>query len=157
MKSTFKKYLIIFAFLFFHILPAFAQNTSMTPAQMHDWIQEALHYGFDMKTTDYTKYMSTDYVEHIDGKVFDFKQWLHHMKGLKVLMKSYTLTFDEIVAEKDQLATSYVVHAVKKDGSQLDIRIIAIFKIKDGKMIYCDELTHVIHGGSADKTIGSQD
>jgi hypothetical protein len=157
MRFSFKIFLSIFAILCFQFSPTFAQNQSMTPDQMHLWIQEALHYGFDMKTTDYTKYMSTDYVEHIDGKVFNFKQWLHHMNGLKDLMQSYTLTFDEIVAEGEQIATSYVVHATKKDGSKLDIRIIAIFKIKDGKIIYCDELTHVINGNQGDKEIGSRD
>jgi hypothetical protein len=157
MKFSLQIFLIMFATLFLQSSPAFAKNQSMTPAQMHTWIQQALHYGFNMQTTDYTKYMSTDYVEHIDGKVFNFKQWLHHMNGLKGLMKSYTLTFDEIVAEKNQLAASYVVHATKKDGSKLDIRIIAIFKIKNGKMIYCDELTHVINGAPSDKNIGSRD
>ena len=135
----------------------FAQNSPMTPEHMQSWLKEALHYGFDMKTTDYTKYMSTDYVEHIDGKVFNFPQWLHHMSGLKEMMKSYSLTFDEVLAEGDKIAASYVVHATKKDGSKLEIRIIAIFKIKNGKMIYCDELTHVLNGEKKDQEIGSQE
>jgi hypothetical protein len=134
-----------------------ADNKDRTPAQMKTWLQEALHYGFDMKTQDYTKYMSKDYIEHIDGKVFNFQQWLHHMTGLKEIMSSYTLSFDEIMAEGNQIAASYVVHANKKDGSKLDIRIIAIFKIKDGKMYYCDELTHMIAGNETDKNLGSQD
>lgn len=150
-----KKLGVIFFIFLASFQMAYAEEQSMTPTQMKNWIQEALHYGFDMKTQDYTKYMSTDYIEHIDGKVFDFQQWLHHMNGLKKLMTSYTLTFDEILAENDQIATSYVVHAIRKDGGRLDIRIIAIFKIKNGKMIYCDELTHVIKG-SSDKEIGSQ-
>lgn len=136
---------------------AHAQEQKMTPVQMKAWIQEALHYGFDMKTQDYTKYMSKNYVEHIDGKVFNFQQWLHHMNGLKVLMKSYSLTFDEILAEDNKIAASYVVHAIKKNGSELDIRIIAIFKVKDGKLVYCDELTHLIKGNPSEKNIGSQD
>lgn len=154
------KYLVKFIMILslYYGLCTFAlAQKQMTPAEMHNWIQEALHYGFDMKTEDYTKYMSTDYIEHIDGKVFNFKQWLHHMKGLKDMMKSYRLTFDEIVAEKNKIAASYVVHATKKDGSKLDIRIIAIFKIKDSKMVYCDELTHVLSTQETDKEIGSRD
>ena len=123
----------------------------MSSTESKQWLQEALHYGFDMKTEDYTKYISTDYIEHIDGKVFSFEQWAHHMQELKKMMQSYKLTFDEIVVEQDQIATSYVVHATKKDGKKLDIRIIAIFKIKDNKMVYCDELTHILSGeASAD-------
>lgn len=157
MKRLIKIILITFAAFFLQFPPTFAQNQSMTPAQMHRWIQQALHYGFDMNTKDYTKYMSVNYIEHIDGKTFNFKQWLHHMNGLKNLMKSYELTFDQIVVEGDQIATNYVVHATKKDGSKLNIRIIAIFKIKDEKMLTCDELTHVINGAPKDKEIGSRD
>lgn len=144
--------------MFFIQLPAAyaAENQSMTPEQMRSWIQEALHYGFDMKTEDYTKYMSTTYFEHIDGKSFNFQQWLHHMNGLKGMMQSYTLTFDEIVVEGNRIATSYVVHATKKDGSKLDIRIIAVFTVKDNKMVFCDELTHLISGSATDKELASR-
>lgn len=132
------------------------QNQPMSPTESKQWIQEALHYGFNMQTQDYTKYMSTDYIEHIDGKVFNFQQWLHHMKSLKSLMKSYELTFDEIVTEGNKIATSYVVHATKKDDSKIDIRILAIFKLKNKKMVYCDELTHIIKG-KVKKGFASQD
>src|SRR3990167_15774 len=99
------KLLAIFSLLIFmQFKIAYAEDQKMTPDQMKAWIQEALHYGFDMKTQDYTKYMSNDYVEHIDGKVFNFQQWLHHMSGLKDLMKSYSLTFDEILAQDDKIA-----------------------------------------------------
>jgi hypothetical protein len=156
MRYVSNKFLAALAIFLINLAPVYASQ-QMTPNQMRDWLKEALQYGFNMKTQDYTKYISTSYIEHIDGKVFNFQQWLHHMSGIKDLMKSYTLTFDEIIAEGDQLAASYVVHATKKDGSKLDIRIIAIFKIKDGKMVYCDELTHVINGAATDKQIGSQD
>lgn len=144
-------------FCLFQNLEAQSLDVPMTPEESKKWIQEALHYGFDMNTTDYTKYMSESYIEHIDGKVFNFQQWLHHMSGLKSLMKSFKLKFDEILAEGDQIAASYVVQATKKDGTKLDIRIIAIFKIKNNKMIYCDELTHVLSGPAADKNLPSQD
>src|SRR5688572_26389905 len=105
MKSIGKLFTIFSLLVFMQFKFAYAQDQKMTPDQMKVWIQKALHYGFDMKTQDYTKYMSKDYVEHIDGKVFNFQQWLHHMNGLKNIMKSYSLTFDEILAEDDQIAT----------------------------------------------------
>jgi hypothetical protein len=132
------------------------QNQTMTPEQSRQWIQQALHYGFAMDTTDYSKYMSNQYIEHIDGQTFNYQQWLHHMLGLKNMMKSYRLSFNEIVAEGDQIATSYVVHATKKDGTKLDIRIIAIFKIQNGKMIYCDELTHLLNGPDSEKNLSDK-
>lgn len=132
------------------------QNQPMTPEQSKQWIQQALHYGFAMDTTDYSKYMSNEYIEHIDGQTFNYHQWLHHMLDLKSMMKSYSLSFDEIVTEGNQIATSYVVHAIKKDGTKLDIRIIAIFKIQNGKMIYCDELTHLLNGPASEKNLSDQ-
>lgn len=152
-------FLKIFIIILFSVMSfrAFAdQNQTMTPEQSRQWIQQALHYGFAMDTSDYSKYMSNQYIEHIDGQIFNYQQWLHHMLDLKGMMKSYQLSFDEIVAEGDQIATSYVVHATKKDGTKLDIRIIAIFKIQNGKMIYCDELTHLLNGPASEKNLSDQ-
>ena len=132
------------------------QNQTMTPEQSKQWIQQALHYGFAMDTTDYSKYMSNQYIEHIDGQTVNYQHWLHHMLDLKNMMNSYSLSFDEIVAEDNQIATSYVVHATKKDGTKLDIRIIAIFKIQNGKMIYCDELTHLLNGPTSEKNLSDK-
>jgi len=134
-----------------------ANQRPMTADESKSWLQEALHYGFDLATTDYTKYMSEKYVEHLNGKVFNFQQWTHHMASLKNMMKSYSLTFDEILAEGDRIASSYVVHAVQKDGIKLDVRIIAIFKIKDQKMIYCDELAYVLNGPESESNLPSED
>lgn len=117
-------------------------GADMPPDKAKKWLKEALHYGFDLKTTDYTKYMSEKYEEHINGKVFNFQEWIHHMDGLKAMMKSYKLVFDAIVVEGDQIGASYRVNALKKDGTKLEVKVIAIFKIKDQKMIYCDELTY---------------
>ncbi|HSX03362.1 MAG TPA: nuclear transport factor 2 family protein [Rhabdochlamydiaceae bacterium] len=124
---------------------------------MEKWFKEALFYAFDLKTEDYTKYISEEFVMHLDGKVFNFKQWVHHIVGLKALMKSYKFTFDDFVIQEDKIASSYIVHATKKDGTELDIRVIAIFKIKNGKFIYCDELTHLLRGPESDKNLASQD
>lgn len=128
----------------------------MTPQQKKEWIKEALHYGFNMSTTDYTRYMSENYLEHIDGKTFNFEQWLHHMTGIKKLMKSYELRFNEIVVEGENIAASYDVQATKINGEKLVIRVIAIFKIKDGKMVYCDELTHLLEGSDLDKHLSDK-
>ena len=147
------KFLFILFMSIFSLTVYADQNQVMTPEQSKLWIQQALHYGFAMNTTDYSKYMSKDYIEHIDGQTFNYQQWLHHMLSIKNMMKSYSLSFDEIIAEGDQIATSYVVHATKKDGSKLDIRIIAIFKINNGKMVYCDELTHLLNGAASEKNL----
>jgi hypothetical protein len=137
--------------------PVFAATDSpMTPAQSKEWLKTALTYGFNLNTTDYTKYISTDYVEQIDGETFNFQQWLHHMNGIRGMMKSYQLSFNEIVAEGDQIAASYDVHAVKKDGTTLDIRIIAIFTVKNGKMVACDELTHMMSGPQTDQNLSDK-
>jgi hypothetical protein len=150
------KLLFILCISIFSLTVYADQNQAMTPEQSTLWIQQALHYGFAMDTTDYSKYISKDYIEHIDGQTFNYQQWLHHMLSIKNMMKAYNLSFDEIVVEGDQIATSYVVHATKKDGSKLDIRIIAIFKIKNGKMVYCDELTHLLNGPASEKNLSDK-
>lgn len=128
-----------------------ATENNLTPEQLKEWLPQALEYGFNQNTTDYTKYMSEQYVEEIDGQTFDFQQWVHHMNTLKGMMKSYSLHFNSIVAEGNKIASSYEVLATKKDGTKLNVRVIAIFTLQNGKMIHCDELTYLEGGPSADQ------
>lgn len=134
-----------------------AQPEFTSQDQAKNWIQEALSYGFDMQTNDYTKYMSEQYVEHIDGKIFNFQQWLHHMTGIKNQMKSYKIEFDDVVYYDNKIATSYRLLADQKEGGQLEVKIMAIFTIKDKKMVFCDELTHLLKGPVAKQNLSDQD
>jgi anion-transporting ArsA/GET3 family ATPase len=154
--SFFKKYFFGFFGLFLETT-VMAQPEFVSQDEAKKWIQEAIHYGFNMQTVDYTKYMSDQYVEHIDGKVFDFQQWLHHMTGIKDQMKSYKIEFDDVVYNENKIAASYRLFADQKKGGELEVKIMAIFTIKDKKMIFCDELTHLLKGPVSKQHLSDQD
>jgi ketosteroid isomerase-like protein len=93
--------------------------------------------------------------EILDGNTFNYEQWVAHQKHIKKLVKSMKPTFDLIMAEGDYVAAIYRIDLVKNDGSKLEIKDMAFFKIKDKKIVYCEELTRLIKGNEGDKNIGS--
>jgi hypothetical protein len=48
-------------------------------------------------------------------------------------------------------AGRFIVTARTKDGRTLQVKVIARFTIKKGKIAVCDELTHVMNGTEKDK------
>ncbi len=120
-------------------------------------IETAVRYAVENMhaNLDYHRYVAHDYQQKIDGKTFDREAWAAHMRMIKELMISQHVSFDHIVAENDAAAASFVVTNIKKDGSQLKVKVISYFRVRDGKIIYVDELTHLIEGDEKDKNIGS--
>ena len=104
---------------------------------------------------DYSKYVAKNFVNPIDGNVFNYEQWVAHQKHIKSMVKSMTPKFDLMVAEGNDVAAVYYIKIIKNDGSELVVKDLAFFKIKDNKIIYCEELTRLVKGNVADKNIGS--
>lgn len=104
---------------------------------------------------DYSKYVAKDFKNPIDGEIFNYDQWVTHQKHIKELVKSMKPTFDLMVAEGDHVAAIFRIHLIKKDGSVLDVKDMAFFKIKNHKIVYVEELTRLLNGSEKDKTIGS--
>ena len=52
--------------------------------------------------------------------------------------------------------TNHHATALKPDGSEVKMHVIAEFRVRDGKIYYCDELTHMLSGSESDKDLGSR-
>jgi len=100
------------------------------------------------------QYFSPRYVQHVNGYVLDYKDFVKHMQEQKKVLESAKVTIERCVAEGDAICTVHVVDAVKKGGTRLSVKVIAFFKIEDGKIVLCDELTHLISGKEEDRDIG---
>lgn len=50
-----------------------------------------------------------------------------------------------------------LIQTIKRDGNEAPAQVNAIFQIKDGKIIECDELIFLINGTAADRDLGSRD
>lgn len=101
-------------------------------------------------------YFSTDYIQHVDGKVLDYATFVVHMQTLKAATKRMTVTFKALAAEGDTVFTNHEVEAEKADGTIIRSQIIAEFRIRAGRVYYCDELTHLISGTAEDRDLGSR-
>jgi len=142
-------------FLMVYGSPLFAQT--MTPDAAKAFVKQAVKYALENKdpNMDYSKYVSKDFINPIDGNVFNYEQWVAHQKHIKEQVKSMKPTFDLMVAEGNHVATIFRVHLIKNDGSELEVKDMAFFKIKNNKIVYVEELTRLIKGSEQDKNIGS--
>lgn len=136
------------------LLAMFSNAYAMDSTQ---FVKDAVVYALENNdpNMDYSKYVSKDFVNPIDGNVFNYEQWVTHQKHIKAITKSMTPKFDLMVAEGDNVATIYHINIIKNDGSRLVVKDMAFFKIKNNKVVYCEELTRLIKGEQKDQNIGS--
>ncbi|WP_397599775.1 nuclear transport factor 2 family protein [Silvanigrella sp.] len=102
-----------------------------------------------------SKYFSKDYIQLVDGKRYNYEDFLAHIKKQKSLLKSTKVTLKYILSEKDQISSVHIIDAVKKDGKEVKVQVVAYYVIKNNKLVLVDELTHLISGEEEDKKLGS--
>lgn len=142
------------------ITSSFAHSSSqLSRAEAKAFVKKAVIYALETRgpNMDYGKYVSKNFINHVDSNTFNFEQWKQHQKDIKKKVKSMVPHFNdsEMVAEGNQVAAVYYIDLVKNDGSKLRVKDIALFRFQNGKVTYVDELTHLIKGDIKDKDIGS--
>ena len=139
------------------LLVIFSNAYAMDSTQSKQFVKDAVIYALENKdpNMDYSKYVSKDFSNPIDGNTFNYEQWVTHQKHIKAMTKSMTPKFDLMVAEGDNVAAIYHINIIKNNGSRLVVKDMAFFKIKNNKVVYCEELTRLIKGSEDDKNIGS--
>lgn len=103
-----------------------------------------------------TELFSRDYCQMVDGNTLNFEQFLQHMALLKQITRSMTLEILAMVAEGDAVLTHHLVNVEKHDGSQSQIRVLAHFTVRNGKIQSCVELTRLLVGEHEDRDLGSR-
>jgi len=122
-------------------------------------IQEAFKNvveNMDATEKTITAYFSSDYTQLVDGKIINYNDFVAHMKAQKSALQSVKIIFKHLVAEGDMVATIHTAEAIKKNGDLIKVQVNAMFIIKNGKIISCDELTRLIEGKKSDADIGSR-
>jgi ketosteroid isomerase-like protein len=102
------------------------------------------------------RYFSTDYKQSVDGKELTFDEFLRHIRVLKEAVKTMTVRFKTIIQEDDVMFSNHVVTGETKEGRAAEVQVIAEFRFRDGKIVLCDELTHMITGDQRDRDLGSR-
>jgi hypothetical protein len=104
----------------------------------------------DGSQQDYSKYVARNLMAHVDDKTFDYQQWVAHVQTVKAATKSMRVAIKAMTAEGDIVNANFVIHVVKPDGSELDMQVLEMFWLHNGKIVYVDMFSRIISGDSAD-------
>ena len=105
---------------------------------------------------EFDRYFAKNYIQVVDGKFLSYRQVKTHLEALKNVCKSLKIVFHTIVSEGDKVVTHHTAHVIKKDNSQVEMDVLALFTIKDNKISSCWELTHLVKGEKSNKDLGSR-
>lgn len=102
-----------------------------------------------------SEYFSPHYIQHVDGHTLHYEEFIQHMKVQKTLLDFVKVSILHCVIEGNKISTVHQVDAKKKNGEKISVKVIAYFELEGGKIILCDELTHLLEGDAKDQNIGS--
>jgi len=102
------------------------------------------------------RYFSPLYVQKTDGRTLDYAGFVAHVRELKRTLKNVKITFERAVAEGASVVSIHRAEAEKIAGGKISVRVFALFVIEDGKIILCDELTHLEQGAAEDRDLASR-
>ena len=102
------------------------------------------------------RYFSPRYVQKTDGRTLDFPGFVAHVRELKRTLKNVKITFERAMAEGASVISIHRADAEKIAGGRVTVRVFALFVIEEGKIVLCDELTHLEQGAAEDRDLGSR-
>ena len=102
------------------------------------------------------RFFSQDYIQHVDGKVLNYADFVRHMNALAGATATLTISVHTIVAEGEIVFTNHHVDGYLKNGKRVEGQVIAEFRVRDGKICSCDELTRMVAGGDEARDLGSR-
>lgn len=102
------------------------------------------------------RYFSPLYSQKTDGHELDFHGFVSHIRELKRTLKNIRITFERMVAEGSNVSSIHRAEAEKIGGGKITVLVSALFVIDEGKIVLCDELTHLEQGAASDHDIASR-
>lgn len=102
------------------------------------------------------KYFHKDYIQEVNGIKIDYDEFKLHLFKQRQSIENISIKFNTILSYDNIIFSNHNVHCTKKDGSFCSFKVIAEFRIKDEKIFFCDELTHLIEGKQSDTDMGQR-
>ncbi|MGR2680441.1 MULTISPECIES: nuclear transport factor 2 family protein [Chromobacterium] len=97
-----------------------------------------------------------DYRQQADGRNLDYPAFVRHLRHLKRECSRVGLEILSWAEQGERLFTRHLVTADKRAGGQVRMLVIAEFRVRDGMVRACDELTHMLGGAAEDRDLGSR-
>lgn len=110
---------------------------------------------FSLGTDQLKRFLTPDYLQKVDGRTLMLEDFLTHATALRRTLKALEITIEQIVCQQNSAATVHIARAEHPSGRISHIKVIAFFKIRDGRIALVDELTRVLEGSTEDETLGS--
>ncbi|CAA7193718.1 hypothetical protein [Chryseobacterium potabilaquae] len=101
------------------------------------------------------QYFANEYKQTVDHITLDLDQFKKHIQKLKGLSQSAQIDILNCVSGNETVFTKHKVCSTLKDGSIHTHKVLAEFKISNGKIINCEELTFLMEGSDTGKHLGS--
>jgi len=140
--------------LIYQIGSYFFSSSSVKKSYIEQVFKDVID-NLDADETVISQYFSPHYVQYVDGHVLDYKDFVQHMATQKSLISSAKTTIDHCLIEGDTICTVHRVEIIKKNSEKVVAKVIAYIQVEAGKIILCDELTHILKGGDEDVNLGS--
>ncbi|ASK28872.1 hypothetical protein CEY12_01555 [Chryseobacterium sp. T16E-39] len=102
------------------------------------------------------KYFSEDYQQNVDNVLLDFNAFKKHIQKLKEKVSKQNVVLENIATNETSIFTKHYVTSILKNGETVKHKVFAEFKIKNNKVVNCDELTILLEGDSREKKLGSE-
>lgn len=119
------------------------------------WIIQAFDDAFALETFDYSKYIADDFTITINNDEFNFLQWQQHFNHIKALMAKLWVEYHEILVDGNRIFVKQLVHGIKKDGSKVVTKVMALVTVANAKIITIDELAVMAVGSAADQDLAT--
>jgi predicted SnoaL-like aldol condensation-catalyzing enzyme len=126
-------------------------NKSLIRQMFHDVLERD---AFD--ETVIARYFSPSYAQHADGKTLDYTGLVDHVRELKQTVTNLRFTFEHMLAEGNRVLDIHRVEGEKRAGGRFAVRLFSLWVIEDGKIVLCDELSHVVQGEAEDRDLSSR-
>lgn len=101
-------------------------------------------------------YFHSSYLQYVDGNILDYPMFVKHMQAVKSSVTDVKIEFKHLIAEDDIVCSVHYASGIKPNGSIVKSKIIAFFKLEEGKIVSCEELTQLLQGDASDKDMGSR-
>lgn len=102
------------------------------------------------------RYFSPKFIQHADGKTLDFAGLVDHVRELKRTVTNLRFQCEYMLAEGNQVMDVHRVEGEKRSGGTFAVRLFSLWVIDDGKIVLCDELSHLEQGAAEDHDLGSR-
>lgn len=102
------------------------------------------------------KLVHPDYRQQADGRSLDYADFIKHLRHLKQMCSRVDLEILSWAEQGERVFTRHRVAADKRDGGRVSMLVIAEFRVRDGMVRACDELTHMLSGTTEDRDLGSR-